>query len=271
MQAEALLREGRLDDSLRELESSIRKNPADAKLRVFLFQLLCVRGDWDRALTQLNVAAEMDPTNLLMAEVCRPALACEKLRAEIFAAEKSPLVMGKPEEWVGWMIQAATLDAQGKHGQAAKLRASALEAAPAASGAIDGAPFEWIADADSRLGPLLEAIVDGRYYWVPFANIARIDLDKPADLRDVVWAPARFTWSNGGQSVGLIPSRYAGTEAEGDSALRLGRATGWRPLGPGAFAGVGQRVFATDAGERGLLETRCITIGAAPPGEAGRG
>lgn len=271
MQAEAMLREGRLDDSLRELEASIRRTPADAKLRVFLFQLLCVRGDWDRALNQLNVAAEMDPTNLLMAEVCRPAIACEKLRAEIFAGERTPLVMGKPDEWVGWMIQAATLDATGKAGQAASLRARALEAAPAVAGSIDGTPFEWIADADSRLGPMLEAIVEGKYYWIPYSNIARIDLDKPADLRDLVWVPARFTWSNGGTSVGLVPSRYAGSESSPDAAVRLARRTDWRPLGPETFAGLGQRVIATDAAEKGILEIRSITLGPQPPAGAGHG
>ena len=34
--------------------------------------------------------------------------------------------------------------------------------------------FEWIADADDRLGPVLEAIVNGRYYWVPFERVRRI-------------------------------------------------------------------------------------------------
>ncbi len=271
MQAEALLREGRLNDSLRELEAAIRKSPADAKLRVFLFQLLCVRGEWDRALNQLNVAAEMDATNLLMAEVCRPAIACEKLRAEIFAGERTPLVMGKPDEWVGWMIQAAAMDASGKHAQAGQLRARALDSAPAVAGDIDGASFEWIADADSRLGPLLEAIVEGRYYWVPFSNIARIDLDKPADLRDLVWVPARFTWANGGSSVGLIPSRYTGSEASADDAVRLARKTDWRQLGSDAYAGLGQRIIATDAAEAGLLEIRSVRIGAQPAGEAGHG
>ena len=38
---------------------------------------------------------------------------------------------------------------------------------------MDGHGFEWIADADSRLGPLLEVILEGKYYWAPFCRIAR--------------------------------------------------------------------------------------------------
>ena len=32
----------------------------DAALRIFLFQLLAVQGQWERSLNQLNVAAELD-------------------------------------------------------------------------------------------------------------------------------------------------------------------------------------------------------------------
>ena len=39
-------------------------------------------------------------------------------------------------------------------------------------GSLNGQPFEWVADADSRLGPVMEAIINGRYYWVPFARLA---------------------------------------------------------------------------------------------------
>lgn len=266
MQAEALLRQGRLDESMRELESAIRKSPADAKLRVFLFQLLCVKGEWERALTQLNVAAEMDPGNLLMAQVCRPALACEALREEVFRGLRTPLVLGQPAEWVGRLIEASRLTASGNHAAAEALRVTALEAAPAVPGTIDGEPFEWIADADSRLGPVLEAIVDGRYYWVPFSNISRVTIEEPADLRDVVWAPARFTWSNGGESVGLIPARYPGTPAAADPAVRLARTTTWEQVGAGTYLGLGARVLATDAAERGLLETRDIVLRSADTG-----
>ena len=85
----------------------------------------------------------------------------------------------------------------GQLAQARELRAKAFEAAPAISGTINEKPFEWLADADMRLGPILEAIVDGRYFWIPFQNIREIEIEKPQDLRDLVWTPAKFTWSSG--------------------------------------------------------------------------
>lgn len=61
-------------------QAEVRKAPADAKRRVFLFQLLAVMGDWDRALNQLNVAGELDSGTLAMVSTYREALRCEVLR-----------------------------------------------------------------------------------------------------------------------------------------------------------------------------------------------
>jgi type VI secretion system protein ImpE len=90
MSAEELLRQGRLNDAFAALKEQVRKAPANAKLRVFLFQVLAVQGDWERALTQLNTAAEMDASTLAMAQMYREALSCEALRAEVFAGLRTP-------------------------------------------------------------------------------------------------------------------------------------------------------------------------------------
>lgn len=260
MKAEDYLQSGDLEKALTALTEQIRKNPAKVELRVFLFQLLSVFGQWDRALTQLNVAAEMDSDATLMAMVYRPALNCEALRASVFQGLRTPLIFGEPSEWMVWLTQVPGLIAAGQLQAAVNLRDKAFDAAPAVSGQIDGHAFSWIADADSRLGPTLEAIVNGKYYWIPFEQILEIRIEKPVNLRDVVWASATFTWSNQGQAAGLIPSRYAGSEAEPDSSLRMGRKTDWKDIGGGLFTGIGQRMLATDQGEYPLLEVREVSF-----------
>jgi type VI secretion system protein ImpE len=144
--------------------------------------------------------------------------------------------------------------------QSQQVRDDAFAAAPVTSGVIDGQPFEWIADADARLGPMLETIINGRYYWVPFNRIGEIRIEAPADLRDVVWMPAYFTWANGGESVGLIPTRYPGSQASADPQLRLARRTDWADRGAELFAGLGQRMLATDTGEYPVMDARAIRL-----------
>lgn len=260
MLAEDRLREGDLDESLRQLQEQVRKDPANAKHRIFLFQLLALMGQWERAMNQLNVAGELDAGTLAMVQTYREALRCEVLRGEIFAGRRSPLVFGTPDEWLALLMEAQSLLAQGAGEQARAMRERALEAAPTTAGTIDGASFDWIMDGDNRLGPVLEAIVNGRYYWIPFQRIRSIQIEEPADLRDLVWMPAFFTWANGGESAGLIPTRYPGSEASADPEVRRSRRTEWLEQSGGAYVGQGQRMFYTDSGEYALMAVRSITL-----------
>ncbi len=259
--AEQAVRDGSLDSALRDLQEQVRQHPEKADLRVFLFQLLAVFGQWPRALNQLNVAAELDAKALAMAQMYREAIHCELLRADVFAGKKSPVVFGEPDEWLALLIESLLRRGRSRDEESRDLRARAFDAAPASEGSLDGARFEWIADADMRLGPVCEAIINGRYYWVPFARLSRIDLEAPSDLRDVVWTPAHFQFLNGGETVALIPTRYPGSEADGDPQIRLARKTTWTEDSPDVFFGLGQRVFATDSGEHPVMDVRTIVLG----------
>jgi type VI secretion system protein ImpE len=230
MDAKESLLAADLPAALAQLKQEVRRAPSDVRLRVFLFQLFCIDGAWDRALTQLRVAAELDPAALPMAQAYQAAIRCEILRERVFAGTANATVLGYPEDWMSLLMQAGRRLAAGAAAEAAGLRDAAFDAAPATSGTIDGETFTWIADADPRLGPMLEAFIGGDYVWVPFHHLRRIDIEAPADLRDQVWMPAQFVFANGGDAVGFIPTRYPGSTAAG-GALALSRRTEWREDG----------------------------------------
>ena len=260
MLAEQSLQGGDLDTSLQQLQEQVKADPGNAKLRTFLFQLLAIQGQWERALTQLNVTGDLDSGALAMVQMYREALQCEAYRTEVFNGRKPPHFFGKPEAWMALCVEALAHSAEGRSQQAADLLGQAYEQAPASSGSINGQAFAWIADADSRLGPFLEAIINSTYYWVPFHCINRIDVEEPEDLRDLVWTPAQFTWANGGQVVGLIPTRYPFSESSEDSTVQLARKTDWLDQGCDQFFGLGQRVLTTDVSDYPLLEVREIIL-----------
>ena len=268
MTAQELLSLGRLDESLAALQAEIRVKPEDARLRVFLFQLLCVLGKWDRALTQLGVLSQLDASCMMLANIFTPVVHCEAFRASVFSGQRSPLIFGEPEEWIGLLVQANALVARGEFAASRPLRERALEAAPAVPGNVNGQEFAWIADADSRLGPLLEAFIDGKYYWVPFSRIQKIEIEPPKDLRDLVWLATKFTWSNGGETFGFIPSRYSGTEGSAEDELKLSRKTVWDEKDAELFLGTGQRLLATDEAEIPLFDIRTIDLSTQPPAAA---
>jgi type VI secretion system protein ImpE len=257
MTPEELLKEGRLDETLKTLQQVVRDDPANPKPRVFLFQLFSVLGDWKRADTQIQVLSEMDSDSLMLSRIFAPILFCEAIRGDVFAGKRTPIIFGEPPEWIGSLAEAMAFFGKGEFKAGAKLRDKAFEEAPMSAGKVNGESFEWIADADERLGPVLEVILEGRYYWIPFCRIRQILIEPVTDLRDLVWAPAQFVWENGGQASGHIPSRYAGTERSENGDLRLARKTEWLDK-VGIHIGIGQRILATDAGEYPLLEIRTI-------------
>lgn len=268
MRAEEHLKAGDMEAAMGSLQAEIRRQPVNAKYRVFLFQLLAVLGQWERALNQLKVIGELDAAALPMVHTYREALRCEMLRAKVFAGKATPVVFGEPTRWLALLIEALRLYAQGDHTRARSMRDEAFELAPATAGTLDGVAFEWIADADARIGPVLEAIMNGAYYWVPFERVRAIRIAAPEDLRDMVWTAAEIDWPNGGTAVALVPTRYPGSENAVDSAIRLSRTTVWAELAAGVFSGLGQRILATDVGEYPLLEIREISLATAATADA---
>ncbi len=254
---------GEIDEARRRVEEQIRKEPAVSRHRIYYFQLLVILGQWERALNQLKVLEELDAETIPMVVTYREAIRCELLRARIFAGTHSPVIFGEPAEWTARLVEALRLTATGEAAHGAELRAEAFEAAPATPGSLDGQAFQWIADADTRLGPVIEVVLNGRYAWVPYDRIAAIAIEPPGDLRDSVWMPAHFTWANGGETVGLIPTRYPGSEASEDTALQLARKTLWEDAGAETFVGLGQRLLTTDQEDHALMDIREIRLGGA--------
>jgi type VI secretion system protein ImpE len=262
--AEQTLKDGNPTEALKHLVMEVKAKPADARLRIFMAQLLGVLGQWERAHTQLNVVADLLPSATPMREMMGHALRCELIRAQVFAGKRTPMVFGHPEPWLAMLIESLLQAGQGNQAMADDLAARAFEAAPAVKGSIDGDDFEWVADADSRLGPVLEAFINGNYYWVPFNRLTRISLEDPQDLRDMVWMPGYLTFDNGGEVVAMIPTRYPGSPESADPLIQLSRKTEWRQLSADRYGGLGQRVLTTNLGDHDLLTIKRIELEPVP-------
>jgi type VI secretion system protein ImpE len=260
MDAEQLIKAADTQAALKALSDQIRAKPADAKLRVFLTQLLCVVGQWERALNQLTVAAELDALAVPMKQVYGEAIRCEGLRADVFAGKRTPMIFGEPDEWLALLIESLLRAGRGEVDAAEQLRLRAFDQAPATPGRMDGTAFEWLADADMRLGPVLEAFVNGKYYWIPFARLSHIKIEPPEDLRDYVWTPAHLQFSNGGESLALIPTRYPESQASSQGEIQLARKTEWQEIRTDVWTGLGQRILGTDTGDHALMDIREIVF-----------
>lgn len=270
MEFTQLLQEGRLEEALGALQLAVRRQPERVEPRVDLFALECLRGRWDKALAQLETIVSLDREWTLSAQVYRTLIAGEGARREVFAGQAQPQLMGEPEDWVVWNIHAFSLAAQGRGAEAQELRARAFEAAPEYKAVVQGQACAWLSDADRRIGPVLEAFLDGRYYWIPFRQLQWIEISEPEATVEVVWCRAKLGLSTGAEVSAYLPARYVGTELRQESALILGRETQWQPCAGGGEAPVGARLFESDQADYGIFECGRIEFeaGATPAQEA---
>jgi len=239
---------------LARITDGCRARPTDASLRMQLFRLLCVTGQWARAGSALDVAVRVDTALALTVLAHRNALACERFREEVFRGRRAPLFVGEPDLGSALLAQALALEPDA----ALAARGRAFDEIPASPGTLDGTRFDWLADGDSRLGPTLEVYLDGKYFWVPFSRIARLEIAAPDDVLDLVWCRAELTLKGGVAQPVIVPTRYPGTAALDDDALRLARRTDWQAIGRDHYAGLGQRGLVTGDGEHALLDVRCV-------------
>lgn len=235
MQAQTLLREGRLREAIESAGALVRENPADSRLRTFLFELLCFAGDFDRAEKHLHLlgTGSGDKDREVGALLYHAALHAERTRQEMFDKGETPIA--SPAEPVG--------------------------------GTLNGQPFTTIEDADPRIGPRLEVFAAGNYMWLPFEHIASIKMEPPRRLRDLLWAPVVLRTGPGFKGIELgevlLPALSPLSFRHADETVRLGRLTVWEDLENGDPVPYGQKTLLVDGEEFPILELRTLTIG--PP------
>jgi len=257
MIAEDLLHAGDPHAAQEALQDQVKKQPADAKLRVFLFQLMAVNGQWKRAQAQLEIAGQLDSEATPMVQAYGEVLNSELHREAVFAGKSKPLIFGEPEEWVALLVEAQQAFARDEYDIFSKLNEQAFEQAQPRSGKINDESFAWLADADQRFGPVFECMFNGQYYWVPMSRVSKLHTEAPTDLRDLIWLPAEVTWTNGGKLMAMLPARYPRIEDVTGPGL-LSRRTDWLTRHGEIVEGVGQRIFATDQNDYSLLQVRSI-------------
>ena len=228
MSAQELFKAGKLNEAIEALGVEVRDNPTDARRRTFLFELLCFKGDYDRAEKHLNILADATPDSRVGAILYFSALHAERLRQDLFEKKDYPVApaSGNPR-----------------------------------GGTINGQPFEILEDADPRVGPRLEIFAAGAYLWIPFEHIESIELEAPKRLRDLLWAPAlvRTGPAFKDKELGevLLPILAPFSWKHPDDSVKLGRATEWAEV-DGMNVPSGQRMFSVDDEDFPLLDIRKI-------------
>jgi len=276
-----------LSEALSRAEAGVRAKPQDAQARWLLFELLCVLGHWERALTQLQTWAGLSKDLDSTAHVMRGLIKAERQREDVLAGRSEPATIAASQPglsapasgeeaatkrspaWIADLAEALRLGAigQGNAAEATEASDAAREVAlsmvpdtPGSSNLVSS--FNWIADADSRLGPVCEVILIGAYRWLAFEDISSLTKSAPERLLDLVWSQVDIVLRDGTPLKGYMPMRYPVDEGDRD-ALLMARETVWHETGRTGVCGRGQKMWMTDADDMALLDLRTCRFGCA--------
>lgn len=259
MNANDYFKSGDLTKAIEAQTQAVKAAPGDQGVRLFLFELLAFAGDLDRAQKHIDIIHYDDLAVEAGVDAYRRLLDAERKRRDFFAKSTPPSFFAEFPEHVNLRIQALLELRSGRPADAAATFAKADEQAPLIKGTCNDKPFEGMRDGDDRFGPILEVMARGSYYWVPWDQIAALEMKAPKFPRDLIWMPAHLEMKDAAGDV-FLPTRYPGSENSKDTEIQLGRKTDWQGDG-GPTIGLGTKTYLVGEDGMSILEWRKVAVG----------
>lgn len=254
--ATAHFQAGRLADAVTAALAEVKANPGDTARRVFLAELLCFTGEFERADRQLDVIGDQDPGAALGLALFRQLIRAAQARSEYFSAGRVPEFLSPPEAHLQTLLEAGIALREGREDAAARLAAEAEAARPPCPGRLDDTEFDDFRDVDDMVAPVFEVLTStGKYYWVPAERVIDAEFHPPQRSRDLLWRRVTMTVNDGPEGDVYLPVVYA-TPGGVEDAARLGRVTEWIGGDGSPARGVGQKCWLAGETAVPILQAR---------------
>lgn len=260
MTPKQLFETGDLQGAMAALTQEVKANPSDPGRRAFMFDLLCFMGEIDRAEKQLDVIKQLNTQAEWTAQIYGNLIECERIRRRCYETGTVPEFLLDPPESVRLHVDALGRLAAGRPMEAVECLAQAAEMSPALAGKANDQPFHEFRDCDDLLAPVLEVMILRDYIWLPYSQIRTLEILPPERPRDLIWAPAQFTLTDGTDRKGYLPALYCGSHRRTEDQIKLGRLTDWIGGESEPVLGVGQHQLLAGDSSLGLLEIRRLNF-----------
>jgi type VI secretion system protein ImpE len=268
MNAKEHYQAGNLAEAIAAATDEVKQHPRDVSRRGFLCELLCFAGDLERADLHLDTMAHQDPESMLGISMLRQVLRAEQARQQFYSEGRLPEFLEQPAPHLQCRLEASIRLREGHPGEAAELLEEAERQRPAVPGVCDGRSFDDMRDIDDLVGSFFEVLTsNGKYYWIAMERVESIEFHAPTRPRDLLWRRTHMIVRDGPDGEVFLPTLYAGSHAEPDDRVRLGRYTDWRGGEGTPVQGIGQRMFLIGEEDRPILELEQIKFTEPVPGK----
>ena len=246
MSASAHLDAGQVWTAIERLNEEIDVHQGDTHLVIFLSELLCVSGQWDRAEEQLErvVGQSREANDDVL--VFRNMVRAERHRRRVFSGVSDPHFVTEPPAYVTLHLDALHKLERGGLDEVKALLDSADGQWCKRPGTMGARSFHSFRDADNLVAPVLELIVQDRYIWMPYEQIQRFEITSPRRLRDLLWVSIRVGGLGGTMLEAFVPVQYA-ISCEHSTQQRIDH---------DPYAAVALRQFLIDGEKRAMLDSR---------------
>ena len=237
----------------------VKGNPADTRGRTFLFELYSFAGLWDKADKQLEVLAVQKAQAAWGVSVYQNIVAAEQSRIKVFRDAAKPETFIDPPAWFQLHLDAIAKLRLGEEAAAMQLLEQSAAQQTSVNGELNGQQVTGLKNADELLAPFLEVVVMKDYVWVPWEQVKSLSVMPPQLPRDLIWAAAKLTLTDGVQRSCYLPALYVNSSQSANNDAKLGRLTDWATTENGPVRGVGQELLVAGDADFGLLDVRMFT------------
>lgn len=247
---------GDLTSALSLAVSAVKENPSDETSRIFLAEVCCVVGDLERADKQLQTLLTLSPELAITASNWRQLIRAAYSRKSVYEEGETPTLIGPAtpaiELALSQLIALRGNDEQTL--QASTQTTAELELSTGLT--INGEKLELQRDLDDINAQVFEFLgSNGKYFWVDFSQIERIEFSAPERPLDLLWRKCSISTKAGSDGVVFMPTIYPTTS---DDPLQLmGRQTAWQTHS-GLELGNGLREFLVGEEAVSILDIKLI-------------
>ena len=249
---------GNLKGAIESALNLVKSNPTDDSARIFLFELSCFSGDWERAARQLDVIGHQKVNAMIGSKIYTENFEAERARIDYFAKGTKPEFLMPPPVYVQDLVVANHSLVNGDEAQARELLESVEEKRPAFKCSVNGESFSDFRDYNDLTACVFEVILKGQYMWLPFEQVEKIEFFDRKSLRDVYWMQAQVEMINGTNGEMFLPALYANSWKNADDHVRLGRTVEWLEAGEDVYIGEGIKLFSMNGRDKTILDFKTL-------------
>jgi len=238
-----LFEKGELDSAIKAIGEDLSQYPDDTSKRAFLAEMLCIKGEYERADRQLDTLVSLEPKSALSIGTWRQLIRAAKARDDVFQQGAAPEVVDKPTEHIQQLLGAHLSLREGSESESEQQVASIESSRQASTAIVNGSTVTDLRDLDDLCAGVLEVMTTGgQYFWVDFSQLSLLEFHPAERPLDLIWRKATIVLKNGTEGEVFVPAIYA-TPTKDNNAL-LGKKTDWLES-EGLVRGMGQRCWLT--------------------------